>query len=112
LHMCLVDRWESEKDKPRSEIVGYVINGKIVPADESPNAETVRFLGYQDKANVPQDSWTGYLDQLVQWGKAWESEMKPVQPPPPQVRKLWAQEPEAEQNVEVPEGVGYTGGTE
>ena len=110
IHTCLVDRWEDEKDKPRSEIVGYVINGKIVPADEVIN-NTSRFLGYQDRATVPAEHWTGYLDQLIQWGKSWESEMKPATPPPPQVRKLWAQEPEAE-NVEVPEGVGYTGGTE
>lgn len=82
------------------QIIGFVLDGKILPADEVP--DHVRFLGYQDPSQFPKQpdgtpGWDVYRQQLFGWGRAWEKSLQPEAEPPEQIKQLWAED--------VPEGV-------
>lgn len=84
LYMALVTRPEDDNPQgdPLDEIIGFVIDSTIVPADETPS-DNLSFMWYVDKNNVGE--WFKYINELVPaWAKAaYEQQNPPVIEIPP-----------------------------
>jgi hypothetical protein len=89
VHQALVER-KNEDPEPEfenvSEIVGFVIDRYIVPADEV--SEGTRFIGYI-RATYNADQWKEHIESLKVMGRRWAAENAPI---PPTVEKIFNDE--------------------
>ena len=87
VHQALVTRREDEDDPAspvRSEIIGYVIDRYIVPADET--SEGVKFVGYADRSQFTAEQWNEYIRNIINWGRQLAQQKQPV---PETVKQVW-----------------------
>ena len=89
VHQALVERKTDDPEaefENQSEIIGFVIDRYIVPADEV--SEGTRFLGYI-RNNYNAEQWKAHLESLQVLGRRWAAENAPI---PPTVEKVFNDE--------------------
>jgi hypothetical protein len=92
-HRALVSRREDDEVKDAEwvdEIIGFVLDGTVVPADEV--SEGTTFLYYVDRSDYTNEQFLKMSSDLVQWGQQVYQQNHPA-PVPEVVTELASQPP-------------------
>ena len=82
---------ENDTSEHIHEIIGFVIDNHIVPADET--SEGTTFAWYVDRSEFDDASWKKYMQDVLTWGTQMYQQRHP-EPPPPAVTDLAIQTPQ------------------